>query len=178
MKAQSGDDRRGTVQLQTDFSEHAQQCTAKGTLDLEPFKRSGTHKFSMNSSGGRTNLLPWLQILFFSIFSLLALWLQLCCFNSLLWWTQQAACKGDVLSTKDVSSTLGGCYESKNWFVQPYSFWRATDINVITCMVQIFTNVMSAHSMPDRDIILPSHACWELLWCKIVTFNKNVCPDK
>jgi len=80
VKAQSGDDRRGTVQPQSDFSEHAQcasQYVAKATVDHKPFTRGGTHNVSMNSSGRRANLLSCLQMLFFSVFSLLALWLHL-----------------------------------------------------------------------------------------------------
>lgn len=75
LKAQFGDDRRDAVQPQSDSSEHA-QWAANETLDLIPFDRSWTHQVRMNSTGGRTNLLPCLQMLFFSVYSLPTLWLQ------------------------------------------------------------------------------------------------------
>lgn len=145
MKTQFGDDRRDTVQPQTDFSEHA-PWAATGTFDLIPFNRSWTHQVRMSFSGGRTNLLPRLQMLFFSVFSLPTLWLQQYLLQLSTLMDPAGHRQRWCLKYRGCEQHTRRCYESKKWYVQPHSFSRAIGISEITCMVQIFTNVRAARS--------------------------------
>lgn len=149
MKTQFGDDRRDTVQPQTDSSEHALRAP-NGTLDLIPFNRSWTHQVRMSSSGGRTNLLPCLQMLFFSVFSLPTLWLQ----QYLLQLTTLMDPAGPrqrwCFKYRGCEQHTRRCFESENWSVQPHSFSRAIGISEITCIVKVFTNVSTVHARPEE----------------------------
>lgn len=76
-KVQSRDDRRVSHRLiSQNMHNKLVGVLQTGLYTLNPLKEVGL-KVSMNSSGGRAHLIPRLQVLLFSVFSLLALWLQL-----------------------------------------------------------------------------------------------------